>query len=291
MAFRSPGRGLPPAELARAIICAEDQSQVIDLAEKPILGPSCRFPVVGQDSQLERRAHHVLVEEREIVHAERRPGGSIAIPGTECPADHPFWMGHDAFPGPGSYGSRSDNVHRGVDLSGDRTKLSDHAISFDDNDSRQVEFLSLIPSELSRSTQVANFVFEFGKPPDRLGLYASHRAPGNRPAGCDVVPRGSRTMADAATAVSAESFPIGSGTMEVAVRAARQGAADARAAAARAWSASGAFLRGPFTTPHTRSPTAWSSRRPSWRRRSPAITRRCGVSSKAQRLPVAGSIS
>ena len=52
-------------------------------------------------------------------------------------------------------------------------------------------------------------------------------------------------MADAATAVSAESFPIGSGTMEVAVRAARQGAADARAAAARAWSASGAFLRGP----------------------------------------------
>jgi hypothetical protein len=125
-------------------------------------------------------------------------------------------------------------------------------MSFDDNDSRQVEFLSLIPSELSRSSQVANFVFEFGKPPDRLGLYASHRAPGNRPAGCDVVPRGSRTMADAATAVSAESFPIGSGTMEVAVRAARQGAADARAAAARAWSASGAFLaRAVYNTTYT----------------------------------------
>ena len=53
-------------------------------------------------------------------------------------------MGHDAFPGPGSYGSRSDNDHRRVDLSGDRTKLSDHAMSCDDNDSRQVEFLSLI---------------------------------------------------------------------------------------------------------------------------------------------------
>jgi hypothetical protein len=49
-------------------------------------------------------------------------------------------------------------------------------------------------------------------------------------------------MADAATAVSAESFPIGSGTVEVAVQAARQGAADAKAAAERAWSASRAFL-------------------------------------------------
>ena len=45
----------------------------------------------------------------------------------------------------------SENVHRGVDLSGDRTKLSAHAMSFDDNDSRQVEFLSLIPSEVSCS--------------------------------------------------------------------------------------------------------------------------------------------
>ena len=51
-------------------------------------------------------------------------------------------------------------------------------------------------------------------------------------------------MADAATALSAESFPIGSGHLEVAVQTARQGAADARAAAAKAWSASGAFLRG-----------------------------------------------
>ena len=59
-------------------------------------------------------------------------------------------------------------------------------------------------------------------------------------------------MADAATAVSAESFPIGSGTMEVAVQAARQGAADARAAAARAWSASGAFLaRAVYNTTYT----------------------------------------
>ena len=64
-AHRSPGRGLPPAELARAIISAEDQGQAIDLAENPILGPSCRIPVVGQDAQLERRAHHVLVEERD----------------------------------------------------------------------------------------------------------------------------------------------------------------------------------------------------------------------------------
>ena len=40
-----------------------------------------------------------------------------------------------------------------------------------DNDSRQAEFPSLILSELSRSPQVANFVFEFGKPLDRLGLY------------------------------------------------------------------------------------------------------------------------
>ncbi len=33
--------------------------------------------------------------------------------------------------------------------------------------------LSAVPRslELSRSPQVANFVFEFGKPPDRLGLY------------------------------------------------------------------------------------------------------------------------
>ena len=49
-------------------------------------------------------------------------------------------------------------------------------------------------------------------------------------------------MADAATAVSAELFPIGSGTMDVAVRAARQGAADAKVAAEKAWSASGVFL-------------------------------------------------
>ena len=126
---RSPGRGLPPAELARAIIAAEDQGQAIDLAENPILGPSCRFPVVGQDSQLERRAHHVFVEERKIVHAERRPGGSTARPGTECPADHPFWMGHDTFPDPGSLGSRGDDDHRGVDLLAERTRLSDHALS------------------------------------------------------------------------------------------------------------------------------------------------------------------
>ena len=39
------------------------------------------------------------------------------------------------------------------------------------DDSRQAEFLSLILSELSRCPQVANFMFEFGKPPDRLGLY------------------------------------------------------------------------------------------------------------------------
>ena len=59
-------------------------------------------------------------------------------------------------------------------------------------------------------------------------------------------------MADAATAVSAESFPIGSGTMEVAVQAARQGAADASAAAARAWSASGVFLaRAVYNTAYT----------------------------------------
>ena len=49
-------------------------------------------------------------------------------------------------------------------------------------------------------------------------------------------------MADAATAVSTESFPIGSGTLEGAIQAARQGAADAKEAAAKAWSATGAFL-------------------------------------------------
>jgi hypothetical protein len=243
---------LPPAELARVIISAEDQGQAINLAENPILGPSCRFPVVGQDTQLERRAQHVFVEEREIVHAQRRPGKSTAKPGTECPADHPFWMGHDAFPDPGSLGSRGDDDHRGVNLSGEKTKLSDHVLRFADNDSRQDEFLSLILAEVSRSTQGANFVFEFGKLPDRLGIYASHRAPGDRPAGCNMVPSGSRTMADAATAVSAESFPIGSSTAEVAVRAARQGAADARAAAARAWSASGVILaRAIYNTTYT----------------------------------------
>jgi hypothetical protein len=122
-------------------------------------------------------------------------------------------------------------------------------MSFDDNghqaeflDSRQAELLRLILAELSRSTQRAKFVFEFVKLPDRLGIYASHRALGNRNAGCKVIPSGSRTMADAATAVSTESFRGGSGTMEVAVQAARQGAADATVAAARAWSASGAFL-------------------------------------------------
>src|SRR5271157_5007527 len=156
-------------------------------------------------------------------------------------------MGHDAFPDPGSLGSRGDDDHRGADLSGERTKLSDHALSCADNDSRQAEFLSLILAELSRSTQGANFLFEFGKLPDRLGLYASHRGPGDRPAGCNMVPSGSRTMADAATAVSAESFPTGSGTVEVAVQAARQGAADARA-----WPASGVILaRAVYNTTYT----------------------------------------
>lgn len=49
-------------------------------------------------------------------------------------------------------------------------------------------------------------------------------------------------MADAATVLSTKSFPDGSGTMAIAVQAARQGAADAKEAAARAWSAGGAFL-------------------------------------------------
>ena len=44
------------------------------------------------------------------------------------------------------------------------------------------------------------------------------------------------------TAGSAESFSIGSGTMEGAIQAARQGATDAKEAAEKAWSATGAFL-------------------------------------------------
>ncbi len=59
-------------------------------------------------------------------------------------------------------------------------------------------------------------------------------------------------MADAASAVSAESFPIGSGTAQIVVQAARQGAADAQAAAAQAWSASGVFLaRAVYITTYT----------------------------------------
>ena len=59
-------------------------------------------------------------------------------------------------------------------------------------------------------------------------------------------------MADAATAVSTESFPGGSGTMEIAVQAARQGAADAKDAAERAWSASGVILaRAVYNTAYT----------------------------------------
>lgn len=59
-------------------------------------------------------------------------------------------------------------------------------------------------------------------------------------------------MADAAAAVSTESVRGGSGTMEVAVQAARQGAADAKEAAARAWSASGVFLaRAVYNTTYT----------------------------------------
>ncbi len=59
-------------------------------------------------------------------------------------------------------------------------------------------------------------------------------------------------MADAATAVSAESFSTGSGTVEVAVQAARQGAADAKAAVARAWPASGVILaRAVYNTTYT----------------------------------------
>jgi hypothetical protein len=59
-------------------------------------------------------------------------------------------------------------------------------------------------------------------------------------------------MADAATAISSESFATGTRTMEVAVQAARQGAADASAAAARAWSASNAIVaRAVYTTTYT----------------------------------------
>jgi hypothetical protein len=61
-------------------------------------------------------------------------------------------------------------------------------------------------------------------------------------------------MTDAATALSTESFPVGSGTIAVAVQAARQGAADAKEAAARAWSGGGAFLaRAVYNTTYTLS--------------------------------------
>jgi len=59
-------------------------------------------------------------------------------------------------------------------------------------------------------------------------------------------------MADAATVISSESFPTGSRTVEVAVQAARQGAADASAAAARAWTASRAIVaRAVYNTTYT----------------------------------------
>ncbi len=59
-------------------------------------------------------------------------------------------------------------------------------------------------------------------------------------------------MGDGATAVGAESFSGGSGTMEIAAQAARQGAIDARAAAERAWSASGLILaRALYNTTYT----------------------------------------
>ncbi len=70
---RPPGRGLPAAELTRGIIPAEDRGQAIDLAEHPALRGLGRCEVVGQHSQLQRGAHHVFMEEREVVRGGHGP--------------------------------------------------------------------------------------------------------------------------------------------------------------------------------------------------------------------------
>ncbi len=113
--------------------------------------------------------------------------------------------------------------------------------------------------------------------------FPTEQAPGSRPAGYGGgLPGESQTMAEV-TAGSAESLTIGSGTMKGAIQAARQGATDAKEAAEKAWSATGAFLaQAIYNTTYAVSygvvfPAAFVGRR------FPAITRRSADSSRGHR--------